>query len=181
MMPMPRAIRVGISSCLLGEKVRYDGDDRRDASLIEALGRFVEWVSVCPEFEIGLGVPREPIQIVRAADRVHLVGVTSGEDHTAAMRSYARRRLDALAALDLSGYVFKKNSPSCGLRGVPVWNPDGTVAQQAAGVFAAALVERFRDLPVAEEADIADPRERQQFLDRVLAYARRRLALIRDP
>jgi len=170
-----RRIRVGISSCLLGQKVRYDGGDKRNRSVIEAFGPFVEWVPVCPEFEMGLGVPREPIQVVRVGPRaVRLLGVKSRADHTAAMRKYAKRRLDALAALDLCGYIFKKNSPSCGLSGVPAWNPDGSAATSGKGLFAAALVKRFPDLPVEEEGRLVDARARKRFLERVIAYARGR-------
>lgn len=170
-----RRIRVGISACLLGQEVRYDGGHERNRSVIEAFGRFVEWVPVCPEFEMGLGVPREPIQVVRTCPRaVRLLGVRSKADHTATMRKYAKQRLDALAALDLCGYIFKKNSPSCGLSGVPAWNPDGSAATSGKGLFAAALVKRFPDLPVEEEGRLADARVREEFIERVLACARHR-------
>lgn len=172
---MSSRVRIGISACLIGQKVRYDGGDKRDQSLMEAFGRFVEWVPVCPEFEMGLGVPREPIHLVRTGPgAVRLLGVDSAEDHTAAMRAYARRRLDELAALDLCGYIFKKDSPSCGLRDVPVFNPDKTASKPAPGLFAAALVERFPDLPVEEEGRLADARARERFLERVFAYAQRK-------
>ncbi len=169
----PSPIRVGISSCLLGQEVRYDGGHKRDPYLVEAFGRHVEWVPVCPELEMGLGVPREPIHLV--ADReegVRLKGVKSGTDHTEAMRRYAKRRLDALARLDLDGYVFKKDSPSCGLWRVKVWNAAGTPARNGRGLFAAALVERFPHLPVEEEGRLSDARLRENFIERVFAYAR---------
>jgi uncharacterized protein YbbK (DUF523 family) len=163
---MSRRIRIGISSCLLGQKVRYDGRHKRDRLLVEAFGRFVEWVPVCPEFEMGLGVPREPIHLVRTGPRaVRLLGVESATDHTAAMRKYARHKLDALAGLELCGYIFKKDSPSCGLRAAPY-----------PGLFAAALVARFPDLPVEEEGRLSDRNVREQFIERVFAYARRKRA-----
>jgi len=186
---MPSPIRIGISSCLLGQKVRYDGGHTRDAFLVDTFGRYVEWVPVCPELEMGLGVPREPIRLVadggRAHDRrrtpdaglrttrpVRLVGVRSGADHTAAMAKYAKRRLDTLDALDLRGYIFKKDSPSCGLMRVKVWNRRGMPAKTGRGLFAAALVERFPRLPSEEEGRLSNPRLRENFVERVFAYAR---------
>ncbi len=156
---MSTRLRVGISSCLLGQKVRYDGGDKRDTALVRAFGRSVEWVPVCPEVEAGLGVPREPIQLVRRGPRaVRLIGIDTGKDYTAAMRRYAKHRLDELAMLDLCGYVFKEGSPSCGL--APL------------GLFAAALVARFPHLPVEEEGRLRDARVRDAFIERVVAYAR---------
>jgi uncharacterized protein YbgA (DUF1722 family)/uncharacterized protein YbbK (DUF523 family) len=167
-------IRIGISSCLLGRKVRYDGGHKRDEFLVDTFGRFVEWVPVCPELEMGLGVPREPIRLVAGSGRseTRLVGVKSGTDHTAAMGSYSKRRLDELEPLDLCGYVLKKDSPSCGLMRVKVWNRHGMAAKSGRGLFAEALVERFPHLPVEEEGRLSDPRLRENFIERVFAYAR---------
>ncbi len=166
-------IRIGISSCLLGQKVRYDGGHKRDWFLTDLFGRYVEWVPVCPELELGLGVPREPIHLVAAAEQgVRLVGVKSGTDHTAGMEKYAKRRLNALAALDLCGYVFKKDSPSCGVWRVKVRNAAGMPGRNGRGLFAAALIERFPNLPVEEEGRLSDARLRENFVERVFAYAR---------
>ena len=166
-------IRIGISSCLLGQKVRYDGGHKRDPFLVETFGRHVEWVPVCPELEMGLGVPREPIHLVAAAGGgARLVGVKSGTDHTAAVQKYAKRRLDGLASLDLCGYVFKSDSPSCGLWRVKVWREAGQPARNGRGAFAAALVERFPHLPVEEEGRLSEARLRENFIERVFAYAR---------
>lgn len=155
--------RVGISSCLLGENVRYDGTNKRVA--LEDLSEVFEWVPVCPEVEIGLGVPREPIQLVRIGAEVRLQGVTSKADHTQKMVEFARRRLDRLAELGLHGYVFKARSPSCGPSRVPVSGEDET----RAGMFAGAVIERFPGLPVAHEEDLADPGVRGRFIAAVLA------------
>src|SRR5690606_4696456 len=108
-------IRIGISSCLLGHAVRWDGGHKRDAFLVERLGRFVEWVPVCPELELGMGVPREPIRLVARGAGIRLVSVSGGVDWTARMRAFAQRRVRALARLGLCGYVLKARSPSCGL------------------------------------------------------------------
>ncbi len=168
------AIRIGISSCLLGHKVRYDGGHKRDAFLVDLFGRYVEWVPVCPELEIGLGVPREPIHLVaaRGGTTTRLVGVKSGADHTAAMEKYAKTRLDKLERLDLCGYVLKEDSPSCGLMRVKVWNEHGMSTRNGRGLFGAALVARFPHLPVEEEGRLSDARLRENFIERVFAYAR---------
>ena len=165
-------IRIGVSSCLLGQKVRYDGGHKRDAFLVDTFGRHVEWVPVCPEVEMGMGIPREAIRLVAKGDAVRLVGTRSATDHTEAMRRFARVRLDELAALDLCGYVLKKDSPSCGLMRVKVWSGEGMPAKAGRGLFADALVRRFPRLPVEEEGRLCDPRLRENFVERVFAYAR---------
>jgi len=167
----PGPVRIGISSCLLGEHVRFDGGHKRDAFLVDTFGRHVEWVPVCPEVEMGMGVPREAIRLVADGDEVRLVGTRSGEDHTEAMRRFARARLDALARLDLCGYVLKKDSPSCGLMRVKVWGGGGAPARTGRGLFADALVRRFPRLPVEEEGRLCDPRLRENFVERVFGYA----------
>jgi uncharacterized protein YbgA (DUF1722 family)/uncharacterized protein YbbK (DUF523 family) len=171
---MSMAIRIGISSCLLGQKVRYDGGHKRESFLADTFGRYVEWVPVCPELEMGLGVPREPIRLVARDEHggVRLVGVKSGADHTSAMEQYAKRRLDTLQRLDLCGYVLKKDSPSCGLMRVKVWNLHGMATKSGRGLFAVALTERFPQLPVEEEGRLSDARLRENFIERVFAYAR---------
>ncbi|MGE5360210.1 MAG: YbgA family protein [Bacteroidales bacterium] len=165
-------IRIGISSCLLGQKVRYDGGHKRDLFLVDTFGPYVEWVPVCPELEMGMGVPREPIHLRSDDEGVRLVGVKSGTDHTAGMEKYAKRRLDALAKLDLCGYVLKKDSPSCGLMRVKVWSAHAMPTKTGRGLFAAGLVERFPHLPVEEEGRLSDARLRENFIERVFAYAR---------
>jgi uncharacterized protein YbbK (DUF523 family) len=118
-------IRLGVSACLLGQTVRYDGGHKRDPFLIDTLGPFVEWVPVCPEVEIGLGVPRDTIRLVGDAAAPRLVVEKTGEDLTARMRRYARSRVTELQSLALDGYVLKRGSPSCGLFRVRVYNCDG--------------------------------------------------------
>src|SRR5213593_4287122 len=121
-MPNPghRNVRLGVSACLLGQAVRYDGGHKRDSFLVDTLGRFVEWVPVCPEVELGLGVPREPIRLEGDPAAPRLVAANSGRDLTRAMTRLARARAAELARLDLVGYVLKKDSPSCGMEGVRV-------------------------------------------------------------
>jgi uncharacterized protein YbbK (DUF523 family) len=169
-----RRIRLGISACLFGDEVRYDGGHKRDQSLIDLFGPQVEWVKVCPEVEIGMGTPREPIQLVDERGAIRLLGVTSGVDHTTAMTTYAANKVEALADEDLSGYILKTASPSCGMAGVAVHGREGGVSRTGVGLFAQALLARFPDLPVEEEGHLADSRRRTQFLEQVLAYHHRR-------
>lgn len=156
---------MGISSCLLGEKVRYDGRDKRHALLLETLGPAVEWVPVCPELELGLGVPREPIRLVGRVDAPRLLGERSGADHTDAMRRWAERRLEELDARGIDGWVTKARSPSCGLRGVPVHGGDGEPREAGVGAFVRALRERLPGLPIADEEQLEDPGFRARFLE----------------
>jgi len=167
-------IRIGISACLLGQKVRYDGGHKRDAYLVETFGRFVEWLPVCPEVEMGLGTPRETLRLVRIGEGVRMVMPRTGGDHTDAMRSYAERRLKELAQEDLCGYVLKKGSPSCGMERVRVFDSQGVPAKSGRGLFAEALLQRFPNLPVEEEGRLYDPRLRENFIERVFAYRRLR-------
>lgn len=168
----PRPIRIGISACLLGQPVRFDGGHKRDAFLTETFGRFVEWVPVCPEVECGFSTPREAMRLVRVGPGVRLLTIKTGIDLTAPMERFSRSRVSALAGEDLSGYVLKKDSPSCGLERVKVYDRHGTPARGGRGLFAAALVEAFPHLPVEEEGRLADPRLRDNFVERVFAYWR---------
>lgn len=166
------AIRLGISACLLGQGVRYDGGHKRDAFLTDVLGPFVEWVPVCPEVELGLGTPRPPIRLTGRPDAPRLVVEETGEDLTTRMQRYARRRVRELVALDLDGYVLKSSSPSCGAFRVHVHNADGTSSATGRGLFAAALMHHLPGLPVEEEGRLGDPEIRESFIERVFAAAR---------
>jgi uncharacterized protein YbgA (DUF1722 family)/uncharacterized protein YbbK (DUF523 family) len=166
----PEAIRIGVSSCLLGEEVRFDGGHKRDRYLTDTLAAHVEWVPVCPEVEFGLGTPREPIHLIRIGDEIRLRTVRSGADLTARMRAYARARVAALEREDLSGYLLKNNSPSCGMERVRVHQAKGPPRKDGRGLFASALIERFPDLPVEEEGRLSDPRLRENWIERVFAY-----------
>jgi uncharacterized protein YbgA (DUF1722 family)/uncharacterized protein YbbK (DUF523 family) len=165
-------IRIGVSMCLLGEKVRHDGGHKRDQYLTHTLAEFFEWVPVCPEVEVGMGTPREAIHLVQLSGEVRLVGRQSGADHTDAMRSYARRRVEQLASQNLSGYILKKDSPSCGLDRVRLHHGHGRVTRSGRGLFAAALADRFGNLPIEEEGRLCDPRLRENWIERVFAYHR---------
>jgi uncharacterized protein YbbK (DUF523 family) len=165
-------VRIGISQCLLGEHVRHDGGHKCDGLLLEALGRYVEWVPVCPEVEIGLGTPREPMRLVGNLRAPRLVTINTGADHTDAMNRFARQRVRELEALDLSGFVFKSDSPSCGIGGVPLFSAQGMETSDGVGLFAQAFMEYFPDMPVEEESHLHDPQAVKDFLERARAYRR---------
>jgi uncharacterized protein YbgA (DUF1722 family)/uncharacterized protein YbbK (DUF523 family) len=165
-------LRVGISACLLGQEVRYDGGHKRDAFLTDTLGQFVEWVPVCPEVELGLGIPREAIRLEGNPTAPRLRAPKSGKDHTAAMQHLARARLDMLARQDLVGYVLKKDSPSCGMERVRVYGEGGQPLRTGVGTFARVLMDRLPLLPVEEEGRLQDAALRENFVERLFAYAR---------
>jgi len=169
-----KPVRIGISSCLLGEEVRFDGGHKRNPFLADTLGPHVEWVRVCPEVELGLGVPRETLRLVRVGGDVRMITTRTNVDHTDAMRAWARRRADALASMDLRGYVLKKDSPSCGMEHVKVYGREGAVSRTGIGLFAEALKTRFPTLPIEEEGRLGDPALRESFIERVFAYQRLR-------
>jgi uncharacterized protein YbgA (DUF1722 family)/uncharacterized protein YbbK (DUF523 family) len=170
--PDPPKLRIGISACLLGQEVRYNGGHKRDAFLTDTLGPYVEWVAVCPEVEVGMGTPRPPIRLERQGEEIRLVMPSTGEDYTDAMRSWAERRVAALAEMDLDGYVLKKDSPSCGMERVKVYSGAGGPSKDGRGLFAEILMERLSDLPVEEEGRLNDPLLRENFIARVFVHHR---------
>lgn len=167
----PARVRIGISLCLLGENVRYDGGHKRDAFLVERFGKYVQWVPVCPEVESGMPTPRDPMRLVEIDGSVRMTAPATGTDHTATMLDFSRRRTRALAGEGLSGYVFKRSSPSCGVHRVKVYK-DGVPAGKGRGLFADAVLTAFPTLPVEEEGRLNDPRLRENFVSRVFAYHR---------
>jgi uncharacterized protein YbbK (DUF523 family) len=174
--------RVGISRCLLGDDVRYDGTNKRSSAVL-ALGAEVEWVPVCPEVEVGMGVPREPIQLLAHADgvesaneRVVLRGVHSGSDWTARMETWARDRVALLAGEHISGFVLKARSPSCGPGGVLVHHSEGEATPTGRGLFAETLAAAIPGLPMIDEEALEDAQARASFIQRVLEFDRHRPA-----
>jgi uncharacterized protein YbgA (DUF1722 family)/uncharacterized protein YbbK (DUF523 family) len=166
-------LRLGISSCLLGQEVRYDGGHKRDRFLTDVLGDYVTWVPVCPEVEIGLGTPRPTIRLERAQDgSARLVMPSTGEDLTDQMREYSDDRIRRLEKHDLAGYVLKKDSPSCGMERVKVRDSNGMPTRNGVGTFAAELLRLAPDLPVEEEGRLNDAKLRENFITRIFAYRR---------
>jgi uncharacterized protein YbgA (DUF1722 family)/uncharacterized protein YbbK (DUF523 family) len=170
-----KRLRIGISSCLLGDEVRFDGGHKRDVFLTQVLAPYVEWVRVCPEVEVGMGVPRESLRLVRIGGDTRMLTTRTGVDHTDRMRTYAERRAKALAEMDLRGYVLKKDSPSCGMERVKVYPGEGGPATRAGvGTYAEVLKVRFPMLPIEEEGRLSDATLRENFIERVFAYDRLR-------
>lgn len=165
-------LRLGVSQCLLGEPVRYDGGHKADPFVIDRLGPMVEWMAVCPELEAGLGVPREPIHLTGDPIEPGVEGVHSGVAHRDRLEGWSRRRLLELDTASLDGFVLKSRSPSCGLEAVAV-HRDGEVVGASRGLFARALLDHDPALPVCEAEALELPASRHAFLLRACS---RRLA-----
>ena len=168
------ALRVGISSCLLGRPVRWNAGHKRDAYITDTLGQWFEWVPVCPEEELGLGVPRETLRLEGDPEAPRLVFRNTRTDFTGRMADWSQARVAGLAGLDLCGYILKSDSPSCGMERVKVIGPSMGAGKKGVGIFARALMERLPLLPVEEDGRLHDPRLRENFIERVFAYRRLR-------
>lgn len=169
---MEDKIRLGVSACLLGEKVRYDGGHKLDRYLTETLGTCVEWVPVCPEVECGLPIPRESLRLVGDPASPRLVTTRTREDMTDRMTRWARKRVQELEKEQLCGFVFKANSPSSGMERVRVYDANGVPHKVGSGVFARIFMEHFPTLPVEEEGRLHDPALRENFIERIFVYKR---------
>jgi uncharacterized protein YbgA (DUF1722 family)/uncharacterized protein YbbK (DUF523 family) len=169
--PGETPIRIGISACLLGQKVRHDGGHKHDRFITDILGPFVKFVPVCPEVEVGMPTPREAVELEGSVNTPRMVGVESKEDWTERMNIYAASRMKQLAEANLSGYILKKDSPSCGIKGVRLYSK-GVPSKTGRGLYAHALIKRFPLLPVEEEGRLNDARLRENFIVRVFAYYR---------
>ncbi|MDA0321203.1 MAG: DUF523 domain-containing protein [Verrucomicrobia bacterium] len=172
--PETHRSRVGISSCLLGNSVRYDGGHKRDACCTDVLSDHFEWVSVCPEVEIGMGTPREAVRLVGGPAQPRMIGSETGHDWTDEMIQYARMRVQELVRLDLDGYVLKSKSPSCGMQRVAIDWGEGAPPGAGAGLFARELMAACPDLPVVEETFLRDPKRRESFVAQVASRRLRR-------
>lgn len=173
-------IRLGISSCLLGSKVRFDGGHKHDRYLTGVLGEWVEWVSVCPEIDIGLGIPRPTIRLEHAHPVPRLMEPRTREDLTEKMEQYSYTKIEELQSLELDGYVLKRASPSCGMERVRVFSK-GSPTKSGVGVFARVLMERWPNLPVEEEGRLNDPGLRERFIEHVFCHHRWRHLRRRGP
>jgi len=169
---MEEKIKLGISSCLLGNNVRWNGGHQRDRYLVETLGQFVEWVPVCPEVEVGLGIPRETLRLVGDADHPRLITTKTKVDHTDAMQQWARGRLKDLAREDLCGFVFKCDSPSSGMVRVKVYNAKGHPEKKGVGIFARAFMDQFPLIPVEDDGRLHNPAIRENFIEQVFTLKR---------
>ncbi len=168
---MPKLIKIGISSCLLGNNVRYDGENSYDPFVIETLGLYAEYVPVCPETEVGMSIPREPIQLEGEPENPCLVTKRTRIDKTGLMKSWIKGRLDDLEKEGLCGYIFKNKSPSCGLYRVKVHGNDGTVRKKGSGLFAKAFGKHFPEIPVEEAQRLHDPKVCERFIESILTVS----------
>jgi uncharacterized protein YbgA (DUF1722 family)/uncharacterized protein YbbK (DUF523 family) len=176
---MGMKIRLGISACLLGEKVRYDGGHKHDRYLTDTLGRYVEYVPVCPEVEAGFGVPREAMHLEGDPNAPRLVTRRTKRDLTEPMLAWARRRVSELEAQDLCGFIFKSRSPSSGMERIPVYNEEGMPVKKGVGLFAHIFMDHFPLLPVEDEGRLHDPKLRENFIECVFVFKRWRECLSR--
>jgi uncharacterized protein YbgA (DUF1722 family)/uncharacterized protein YbbK (DUF523 family) len=176
---MTEKIRLGISSCLLGEKVRYDGGHKLDHFLKETLGNYVEWVAVCPEVEYGLPVPRDAMRLEGDPTSPRLVTIRTKTDHTEGMLKWAVKKVRELDGMDLCGFVFKSRSPSSGMHGVKVYGPSGVPVRSGVGIFARTFMDQFPLLPVEDEGRLQDPSLRENFIERIFVFHRWRQLTLR--
>jgi uncharacterized protein YbgA (DUF1722 family)/uncharacterized protein YbbK (DUF523 family) len=177
---MEERIRLGISTCLLGENVRYNGGHKLDHFLRDTLGQYIEYVPVCPEVEAGFGVPRETMHLEGSVDSPRLVKSRSKTDHTDQMLNWARKRVKQLEKENLCGFIFKKDSPSSGLMRVKVFNDKGMPEKKGVGLFARQFVDHFPLIPVEEEGRLHDPQLRENFIEQIFTLKRWRDSLLKD-
>jgi uncharacterized protein YbgA (DUF1722 family)/uncharacterized protein YbbK (DUF523 family) len=169
---MENSIRIGLSTCLLGENVRFDGGHKRDRFVTDTLGQFLEFVPVCPEMECGLGVPRESMRLEGDPESPRLVTNRTKIDHTERMITWARKRVKELEKEDLCGFIFKSRSPSSGMERVRVYNEKGVPENKGVGMFARIFMEHFPLLPVEEDGRLHDIKLRENFIERIFALKR---------
>jgi uncharacterized protein YbgA (DUF1722 family)/uncharacterized protein YbbK (DUF523 family) len=169
---MEKKVRIGISECLLGHRVRYDGGHKRDRFLTDTLGQYVEYVPVCPEVECGLGVPREAMRLVGNPESPRLVTIRTQQDLTERMAAWARKRVKELEKENLCGFIFKSDSPSSGMERVKVYNDRGIPVKEGRGIFARMFMDHFPLIPSEEEGRLHDPKLRENFIERVFTLMR---------
>ncbi len=177
----PDKIPIGISTCLLGENVRYNGGNALDRFLRDTLGRYVHYVPVCPEVECGMGVPRETLRLTGNPQKPRLMTTKTNIDHTQRMEAWAYRRVAALQAEDICGFIFKSDSPSSGMERVKVYDDKGMPRKIGVGIFARIFMEYFPLTPVEEDGRLHDPLLRENFIERIFTYRRYREAIRKKP
>ncbi|UCG11663.1 MAG: DUF523 and DUF1722 domain-containing protein, partial [Deltaproteobacteria bacterium] len=178
---MEGKIRIGISACLLGEKVRFDGGHKLDRYIVNTLGQYFDFVPVCPEVECGLGIPRESMRLVGDPENPRLITHKTKMDHTERLLSWARGRVRELEREDLCGFIFKKDSPSSGMERVRVYTEKGMPSKKGVGMFTRVFMGHFPLLPVEDEGRLHDPKLRENFIEQVFALKRWREILAKPP
>ncbi|MBP1709901.1 MAG: hypothetical protein H6Q49_103 [Deltaproteobacteria bacterium] len=165
-------IKIGISSCLLGNPVRYDGGHKLDHFLRDTLGQYVDYVPVCPEVECGMSIPREAMRLEGKPDAPRLMTRSTRIDKTDMMMIWAKKRVAQLEEEDLCGFIFKSDSPSSGMERVKVYDDKGMPAKTGVGIFARVFMEKFPLLPVEEEGRLHDAAIRENFIERIFTLRR---------
>lgn len=177
MTPHKETIQIGISACVVGQEVRFDGGHKLSRFIRDTLGVYVEFVPVCPEVDIGLGVPRETLRLVRGkGSQPLLLAPKTGTGHTTKMLAYSRSKVSELSKLDLCGYIVQSGSPSCGMERIRIYpaKPGGAPTKDGRGLFTQVLMEKLPLLPVEETGRLNDPLLRENFIERAFAYRRLR-------
>lgn len=171
---MSDKIKLGISACLLGKNVRYDGGNKLDRFLRDILAQNMEYVPVCPEVDCGLSTPRGALQLFGNPENPGLVTIQSGKDYTEQMHAWGRHRLKELEKEGLSGFIFKSKSPSCGMKEIEIYNDRGIAEKNGVGIWARMAMDYFPLMPVEEESRLHDPMLWENFIERVIAFKRQR-------
>ena len=173
---MKEKIKIGMSSCLLGEEVRWDGDHKHDQYVRDVLGSYFDYVSICPEVDVGMGVPRETVALYGTLENPKMITKRSKTDWTKKMNHYTKDRIHELTKENLCGYVFKSKSPSCGIGKVPIYSEFGSSRMRhGSGMFASSFVKVFPLVPVEDEGRLHDPVIRENFIVRIFCFHRLQL------
>ena len=174
-------IKIGVSACLLGENVRWNGGHARSRFVTDTLSQFMDFVPVCPEVEAGFPVPRETFRLVGRPEDPRLITTKSKTDHTDHMVAWARKKAKALEGEHLCGFIFKKDSPNSGMKAVKVYNDKGMPVKKGVGIFASAFIERFPRIPVEEDGRLNDAKLRENFIEQIFTLKRWRETISRGP
>lgn len=174
---MKERVRLGISSCLLGNAVRWNSGHKMDRYLTRTLGQFVDYVPVCPEVEAGFGVPRESMRLVGDPQNPRLITFKTKTDQTERMLGWARKRVKELKKEDLHGFIFKSDSPSSGMIRVKVYTEKGMPVKKGVGMFAREFMAHFSLIPAEDDGRLHDPKIRENFIERIFALQRWRETL----
>ncbi len=176
---METKIKIGVSSCLIGEKVRWNGDHKQNRYVKDTLSQYFEYVPVCPEVEVGMGTPRETVALYGDLEKTKMISKKTQTDWTSRMNKYSKDRIKRLGGEDLCGYIFKSKSPSCGLARIPVYDEsDSSKARHRSGLFADAFMKANPLVPTEDEGRLTDPRFRENFIIRVFSFARLKSELL---
>ncbi len=176
-----KKIKIGISACLLGANVRYDGGNRRDVYITDTLGQYFEWAPVCPEVECGLGVPREAMKLIEDGAAPHLVTIQTGTDFTDVMMKWMARKLKEIEKEKLCGFIFKSKSPSSAIVDAEIYCASRMTSRRGAGIFGGAFMKYFPLTPVIDDIQLNDPVLRKNFFEKIFASAPQSLKIENFP